>query len=480
MLRAATALEDAGLAPAERFWGRYPHELSGGQRQRVAIASALAPEPAGLVCDEPVSALDVSVRAQVLHLLLGLRRTRGLALLLITHDIGLAWALCDRVAVMYLGRVVEIGSAADVLERPQHPYTQALIAVAPSTRPRPRGRATLLEGEVPDASRFPAAAASTRAARARESAARTRTSRCGRAEQRGRPRPAGTPALGSRLRALRMPHLRYEQHTWPELAELAARDDVVVVIPTATLEDHGHHLPIDTDVRLIEEVARGACERVNAAGGTALLFPTAVHGYTPHHLHFPGTVTLRWNVFVEYLLDLGRSLCHHGFDRILMVNGHGSNQPLVDIAARLVNVEHPSAICASCWYLVTPESKRLLEELRESGRGGMAHACELETSLYLAIEPGLVQMERAVKEIPPQTEFMWMDWSDGPLSYMPHWSALSESGVTGDATLARPRRAGAGWRGRRRRSRSSSARCATARTRSRSTTTAARRTPPLV
>jgi creatinine amidohydrolase len=144
-----------------------------------------------------------------------------------------------------------------------------------------------------------------------------------------------------------MPHLRYEQHTWPELAELATRDDVVVVIPTATLEDHGHHLPIDTDVRLIEEVARGACERVNAGGGTALLFPTAVHGYTPHHLGFPGSVTLRWNVFVEYLLDVGRSLCHHGFDRILMVNGHGSNQPLVDIAARLVNVEHPSAICAS-------------------------------------------------------------------------------------------------------------------------------------
>jgi peptide/nickel transport system ATP-binding protein len=156
ILRAAGALEDAGLAPAERFWNRYPHELSGGQRQRVAIASALAPEPAGLVCDEPVSALDVSVRAQVLHLLLGLRRARGLALLLITHDIGLAWALCDRVAVMYLGRVVEIGNAADVLERPQHPYTRALIAVAPSTRPRPgSGRAAILSGEAPDASHVP-------------------------------------------------------------------------------------------------------------------------------------------------------------------------------------------------------------------------------------------------------------------------------------------------------------------------------------
>ena len=161
-------------------------ELSGGQRQRVAIASALAPEPAGIVCDEPVSALDVSVRAQVLHLLLGLRRARGLALLLITHDIGLAWSLCDRVAVMYLGRVVELGSAADVLERPQHPYTQALIAVAPSTRPRPGGRAAILEGEVPDASRLPGGCRfHPRCPRARE--------RC--AEEDVAPRPSG--AAGS-------------------------------------------------------------------------------------------------------------------------------------------------------------------------------------------------------------------------------------------------------------------------------------------
>jgi oligopeptide/dipeptide ABC transporter ATP-binding protein len=156
ILRAASALEDVGLAPAERFWNRYPRELSGGQCQRVAIASALARDPAGLVCDEPVSALDVSMRAQVLHLLLSLRRARGLSLLLITHDIGTAWALCDRVAVMYLGRIVELGSAADVLERPQHPYTQGLVAVTPSTRPRPAySSAALLQGEAPDASQIP-------------------------------------------------------------------------------------------------------------------------------------------------------------------------------------------------------------------------------------------------------------------------------------------------------------------------------------
>ena len=155
VLRAAAALEDAGLAPAERFWDRYPHELSGGQRQRVAIAGALAAEPDGLVCDEPVAALDTSVRAQVLHLLLGLRRSRNLALLVVTHDIGLAWVLCDRVAVMYLGRVVELGNAADVLERPQHPYTQALIAASPSTRPKPSGERALLAGETPDPSHVP-------------------------------------------------------------------------------------------------------------------------------------------------------------------------------------------------------------------------------------------------------------------------------------------------------------------------------------
>ena len=196
MLRAAAALEDAGLAPAERFWNRYPHELSGGQRQRVAIASALAPEPAGLVCDEPVSALDVSVRAQVLHLLLGLRRTRGLALLLITHDIGLAWALCDRVAVMYLGRIVELGSAADVLERPQHPYTQALIAVAPSTRPRPAGRAARCSRATrPTPRALPARLPLPPALPARPRALRRRgRRRCARAAPPVRRRPAGTRA----------------------------------------------------------------------------------------------------------------------------------------------------------------------------------------------------------------------------------------------------------------------------------------------
>jgi creatinine amidohydrolase len=209
--------------------------------------------------------------------------------------------------------------------------------------------------------------------------------------------------------------------------------------PDATLEDHGYHLPIDTDVRLVEAICRGAVERFNEREtARALLFPTAVHGYTPHHMDFPGTVSLRWNVFVESLLDCGRSLCKHGFDRILIVNGHGSNAPLVDLAARLVGVEHRQAVCmASTLYLTTPASARLLEQERTSEFGGMSHACELETSMYLALAPELVQMDKAVREIPVWTESVWSDWpGSGPLSWWPNWSGFSESGVMGDATVA--------------------------------------------
>jgi oligopeptide/dipeptide ABC transporter ATP-binding protein len=152
--RVRRALEDVGLEP-ERFLDRYPHQLSGGQRQRVAIAAALVLEPEGLICDEPVSMLDASVRAQILNVLLELQRRRGLALLFITHDLSLAWSLCDRLAVMYLGRVVERGSAVDVIERPRHPYTEALVTAIPVPTAGGGGRRELLSGELPDATQVP-------------------------------------------------------------------------------------------------------------------------------------------------------------------------------------------------------------------------------------------------------------------------------------------------------------------------------------
>jgi oligopeptide/dipeptide ABC transporter ATP-binding protein len=152
--KVGSALEDVGLDP-ERFAERYPHQLSGGQRQRVAIAAALVLEPDGLICDEPVSMLDVSVQAQILRVLTDLQQRRELALMFITHDLSLAWSLCDRIAVMYLGRVVEQGTAVDVIERPQHPYTQALVDAIPVATPGGGGRRELLTGELPDPTAVP-------------------------------------------------------------------------------------------------------------------------------------------------------------------------------------------------------------------------------------------------------------------------------------------------------------------------------------
>jgi peptide/nickel transport system ATP-binding protein len=152
--RVRRAMGDVGLDP-DRYLDRYPHQLSGGQRQRVAIAAALVLEPEGLICDEPVSMLDASVRAQILNVLVALQKQRGLALVFITHDLSLAWSLCDRIAVMYLGRIVEEGRAVDVIERPRHPYTQALVTAVPVPTAGGGGRRELLEGELPDPTSIP-------------------------------------------------------------------------------------------------------------------------------------------------------------------------------------------------------------------------------------------------------------------------------------------------------------------------------------
>ncbi|MFD6246946.1 ABC transporter ATP-binding protein [Streptomyces roseolus] len=147
----AEALARAGLRPPERFFLRYPHELSGGQRQRVVIAGALVLEPELIVADEPVASLDASVRGEILALLLRLRDDLGLSALVVTHDLGLAWNIADRVAVMYLGRVVESGPVESVLTAPRHPYTRALLSVLPESETPP----VVLAGEPPDPARIP-------------------------------------------------------------------------------------------------------------------------------------------------------------------------------------------------------------------------------------------------------------------------------------------------------------------------------------
>ncbi len=154
--RVASLMRNVGLRPDQA--GRYPHELSGGQRQRVVIARALATDPALLICDEPVSALDVSIQAQVVNLLRDLQETTGLAMVFISHDLKVVRNLCDRVAVMYLGRIVEEGPAEALFARPQHPYTQALVSSVPVPG-RPLDSRIILQGEPPNPAARPSGCA---------------------------------------------------------------------------------------------------------------------------------------------------------------------------------------------------------------------------------------------------------------------------------------------------------------------------------
>ena len=149
--RVLDLMEKVGLSPAEFLYRKYPHQLSGGQSQRVVLARALITRPEFLVADEPIAMADVSVRALILQLMRQLRQELGLTYLFITHDLATAKYLCDRIAVMYLGRIVEIARRDELFSRPHHPYTKALLAAVPVPDPRARREKDLPRGEIPSA-----------------------------------------------------------------------------------------------------------------------------------------------------------------------------------------------------------------------------------------------------------------------------------------------------------------------------------------
>ena len=147
--RVKQILREVELVPPEEFMERFPHELSGGQRQRVAVARAFVLDPDFVVADEPVSMLDVSIRAEILNLMLALVQKRGASFLYITHDLALARHLCDRIAIMYLGKIVEMGDTDSVINHPLHPYTKALIAAVPVPDPSSKRTGEVISGEIP-------------------------------------------------------------------------------------------------------------------------------------------------------------------------------------------------------------------------------------------------------------------------------------------------------------------------------------------
>lgn len=226
--------------------------------------------------------------------------------------------------------------------------------------------------------------------------------------------------------------------SWPEINS-AVESAKVAVLPAATLEDHGLHLPVDTDVVIAETVSRRAVELV---ADLAVLLPCVTYGYSPHHIDGPGTLTVRWDTFIGYVQQVASSLAYHGFDKILIVNAHGSNRPVLDIAARLTIVENPDVQCGmlSWWDLKTV--KETVARFRESDWTG--HACELETSLYLAIDPERVRMDLARPDINPRmSAHFWSDLVDQPpagyrtkVFMTDYWSTVSETGTWGDPTVA--------------------------------------------
>ena len=223
----------------------------------------------------------------------------------------------------------------------------------------------------------------------------------------------------------------YDKLAWPELRE-AAGEGRVIMLPVGTTEQHGPHLPLDVDTYLCYRVCVGAAE---LAPDAVLLMPPLPYGFNWHHIDFPGTIGIAWDTYVRFLLDIIRSVAHHGFRKVLIVNGHGSNRMLVEIAARQATMDNPVICAAFSYFELAPEA---LGAVRQSPKGWVAHADEIETSLYLYLRPEGVRRELAAAEnrmLP--SDFWWQDLEHGAkVGMMEWWSTFSDTGVLGDPTLA--------------------------------------------
>ncbi|WP_066174893.1 creatininase family protein [Bacillus marinisedimentorum] len=229
----------------------------------------------------------------------------------------------------------------------------------------------------------------------------------------------------------------FGEMTWPEIKE-TVEEERVAIVPIGMIEEHGHHLPVETDVILANEVCVRAGKELS---DKVVVVPPVNHGYAPHQMDFPGVISISSSTFINYIVDVGISLAHQGYKRILFFNGHGSNVSLLQVAARQVNLKYPDVQCASLSHWDLQPVIDLMEEIRDSENpGGINHAGELETSMYLAIKEDLVQMDKAVRDLDKfkTSKYFWLDLvgkGDGRIvAMMPYWSTISETGTLGDPT----------------------------------------------
>jgi len=230
------------------------------------------------------------------------------------------------------------------------------------------------------------------------------------------------------MRGPRLPY-RYDHYTWPELRDLVEKQPVIV-LPVGSTEDHGHHLPLDVDTFVASSICEAAARKIP---DEALILPAVPYGFEDHHMDFPGTITVSDEHLLHFIVDITRSVAHHGFRKILIVNGHGSNAPILELAARRTVIEtdvHCGTVGAGAGVSA--------DEIGDSDM--FSHADELETSVYLYLNEEAVQMDKAtaVTNLPISKHY-WRGSLRGkgsaPLKLMDHWSRMTNTGVIGDATL---------------------------------------------
>lgn len=233
-----------------------------------------------------------------------------------------------------------------------------------------------------------------------------------------------------------MTTFRLEHMTWPDVAD-AVSAQRVVLHPLAAIEQHGRHLPVDTD----NLIAGALCEAAAAAHPDEfVLAPMIPYGFNDHNMEFPGTVSIRPSVLLDYMFDVGKSFASAGFTRILWVNGHGSNGTIAELAARRITNETPALSAMTSSYALARTVSDRIPGLRESPHGGVAHACEYETSMYLHLAPERVKHDLIADELPTGfPDCIDHDWlGGGPLTFMTWYSQRSSSGTEGSPSFATP------------------------------------------
>ena len=231
---------------------------------------------------------------------------------------------------------------------------------------------------------------------------------------------------------------RYEKLTWPEINDAIALGKVCVV-PCGAIEQHGPHLPLDVDVVCPSGIAVGVGRLIPEK---MLVLPTVDYGYTGHVMDFPGTINQHYEHFIHHVLDITKSLAYHGFKKIVLLNGHGSNMPNLDLVARRTNLETDAECIVAAWWNLLTVDKEFLPRWRQSKfPGGCAHACELETSLYLYLSGEDVREDQIQSGVisfnEEQSPFNWVDlFAAGPATLVSWTSSYSETGVLGEAELA--------------------------------------------